>query len=178
MKTIPNKVILAFTLIGIICSCQSKNEADQPDPLSELISSNLLKDGTIDPKLLIGEWDCIKFAYTADGNEILKETALSGGKLTIPVASTPEKYLENRELLWCFGYINSCGLYCSLSGSSIKLELVYCTYVYVKPPHEEYDIRSALMNAYSFVIKGDELIFYFKGTEDKNLLILKKSDNP
>jgi len=170
------RTIIYLLIMIALCSCQSKHEADQPDPLSELISSNLTKNGMIDPELLIGEWACIAFAYTTDGNEISNETALSGGKLTIPVASTPKNYSENREDLWRLHYYNSYWWSCSLSGNSIKLTLLLYTKINVVP--EERDITVALKNAYSFVIKGDELIIYFTGVEDKNLLILKKNDNP
>ena len=46
------------------------------------------------------------------------------------------------------------------------------------PSHEEETLSTALMNAYSFVIKGDELIIYFTGAEDKNVLIFQKNDKP
>ena len=39
---------------------------------------------------------------------------------------------------------------------------------------EGYEVLNALMNAHSFVIKGNELIIYFTGVDNKNLLILKK----
>jgi len=39
---------------------------------------------------------------------------------------------------------------------------------------EVYDVLNALLNTYSFVIKGNVLIIHFTGVENKNLLILKK----
>jgi hypothetical protein len=36
------------------------------------------------------------------------------------------------------------------------------------------DVEFALKNTYGFIIKDDELIIYFTGEENKNLLIIKK----
>jgi hypothetical protein len=46
------------------------------------------------------------------------------------------------------------------------------TYAGILP--EEEDIANALENAYSFTIKDRELMIYFTGTEDVNLLISEK----
>jgi len=188
MKT--KNLILSISLISIlsvitVCSCQYTNETS--DPISDMISLNLSKDGKIDPELLIGEWDCIMFAYTADGCNILNETALScalwDGRLTIPVVPTPKDYIVNGDILWealwRFHYINSHHLSCSLSGNSIKLNLLFATKKYDEPEciKKEIDITTALKNAYSFVVKDNELIIYFTGVEDKNLLIFKKAIN-
>jgi len=40
-------------------------------------------------------------------------------------------------------------------------------------PNEE-EVRDVFRNAYSFVIKGEQLIIYFKNGNNKNLLILEK----
>ena len=184
---------VAVVILSIVCtmltwSCQSKNEAGQP--LSdELITSNLSIDGSINPELLIGEWDCIKFAYTADGSKISGAVAISEGRLTIPSVPTP---IENNGYEpWTLVREVSNRFICSLDGNLIKLRCIgYTSYLYIMPPHEMYDIILALENVYNFVIKGDDLIFYFTGIEkdltgenshyytekikNKNLLILKK----
>jgi len=167
------KKILKFTALCIAClsfiwSCQmNENEGSVQD---KLISSNLLKDGAIKPAFLIGEWDCIEFAYTSDGSQISNVSDISKGSLTIPYAPTPIG--QNLEDRWKLEHTNSHWFICSLDGKLIKLKLKGSTYV--NGPLEEVDLQEALMNVYSFVIKGNELIFYFTGNEDKNLLILKK----
>ena len=183
-----NGTVVAMCVVCmLVWSCQSKNEAGQP--LSdELITSNLSIDGSINPELLIGEWDCIKFAYTADGSKISGAVAISESRLRIPSVPTP---IENNDEPWILDLAISNRFICSLDGNLIKLRCIGSTsYLYIMPPHEMYDIILALENAYSFVIKGDILFFYFTGIEkyltgegrheytekikNKNLLILKK----
>jgi uncharacterized protein YcfL len=115
-----------------------------------------------DQTLLVGEWDCIKFAYTADGKTILDINTLSKGRLVIP----------NMEDKWVFVHTNEIFYDHSLSGNSIKLTMNGSTFI--NPPQEEIDICEALKNAYSFAIKDHELMIYFTGDDNKNLLILKK----
>ena len=119
--------------------------------------------GDIDPALLIGEWDCIKFAYIAEDEMISDVAVLSKGHIVIP-------NLENK---WKFVHMNEIFYNHSLSeGNLIKLTMSGSTFI--MPPQEEIDICEALENAYSFDIKNNELMFYFTGIENKNLLILKK----
>jgi hypothetical protein len=161
------KLLLIFSVLVGSFSCESINEADQP--LSdEQIAFNLSNNGENDPALLVGEWDCVKFAYTADGNKVSDVTEITKGRLEIPIVNHES---GNQWVLHC---VNSIWFDYSISNNLIELTLRGSTYVYVQPPHEEYDITTALMNAYSFVIKGNELIIYFTGVENKNLLILKK----
>ena len=88
------KVAVLALCVVFSWSCQNRNEADLHEPLSdELISFNLSESGNIDPELLIGEWDCVKFAYTADGKKISNVVAISQGRLTIP----NEPFIENIE---------------------------------------------------------------------------------
>jgi len=150
-----------------VAGCESSTSELLSD---ELISSNLSKDGEIDPELLIGEWDIIEFAYTADGKKISDVATLTGGRLSIPFAPTPKKYeAEDR---WRLSYFNSWWFICSLSGNLIKLQIMGSTYA-LGPP-EENEIVSALQNSYSYVIKGNELFIYFTKVDNKNLLILKR----
>ena len=163
-------MMLLLILLGNFSSCE-KNE---PKDGRDLISSNLLKTGSIESALLIGEWDCIKFAYTVDGNTILDVTTISNAILLIPVAPTPiEHEMEDR---WHLSCVNSNYFICSLSGNLVELQLLLkgSTYINVPDSHEENQILEALAKAYSFVIKDNELMIYFTGVENKNLLILKK----
>ena len=127
-------------------------------------------NGDVDSALLIGEWDCVKFAYTTDGSKISNVSNISKGNLTIPYAPTPTE--QNVEDRWRLNHTNSNLFICSLDGNLIELKLKGSTYA--GSPQEEQDICEALVNTYSFVIKGDELLFYFNGVKGKNLLILKK----
>jgi len=47
-------------------------------------------------------------------------------------------------------------------------------YEYTELTHEELKIHTAFEKAYSFIIRNNELIIYFTGIENINLLILKK----
>ena len=191
---------VVFTLLS--WSCKDRSEAGQLDPLSdEQISFNLSENGKTDPKLLIGEWDAVAFAYTADGNKISNRTSISKGKGRLIIPNEPfikniediesimddlEKDLNSR---WHFSCVNWYGFFClSTSGNVIEIIQRGSTFIYPIPPNIEYDLTCALKATHSFVIKGNELIFYFPKIEDDdlfsyftvieqnktNLLILKK----
>jgi len=165
---------IACTALSVITlsvwSCQNDSE-----PLSDhQISINLSKKGKNDPKLLIGEWDDVMFAYTADGKKIRNETELSLSTLTIPFAPTPKA--SDFEDQWRLSYVNSHFFDCSLSRNLIVLEHRGSTSYKVGEPPEFYEMFTALVNAYSFVVKGDELMIHFIGDKMKNLLILRKRD--
>jgi len=137
------------------------------DNLNDLITSNLSRKGVADPVLLIGEWDFAKYAYTEDGNVVSEVSTISGGYLKIVATK-----LINITDQWLFENANENFYDFSLSGNLVKLRFRRGTYA--MPPPEEVDIMTALKSAYSFVIIGDELLIYYTGKEDKNLLVLKK----
>ena len=149
MKTF--KWIIPVFSILLCWSCQNKGQLLS----DEQISINLLKSGEADTELLIGKWELVKFAYTADGKKISNVATVSGDSLSIPA-----------EYLW---YVSESTYTCSISGNLIELALS-STSIDVEPPHIKYDVMFALSCAYSFVIKGDELIIYFKRVEDEKLL--------
>jgi hypothetical protein len=125
----------------------------------EILSEN----GDVDPAPLVGEWDCIKFAYIAEDKTISNVVLLLKGHIVVP----------NMEDKWTFVHTNEIFYNHSLSeGNLIKLTMSGSTFI--MPPQEEIDICEALENAYSFSIKVNELMIYFIGVENKNLLILKK----
>ena len=182
-----SKLLLMF--LGIFLSCQTNDEDDQQltEPLSdEEISVNLVKKGKIDPTLLIGEWDLIKFAYTADGKKISDIAVISKVAIRrVDVNGSP----INRLIIYDYDSKDYDGidvpsgpwvfwpyyLHYSISGNLINY-LKEDSYIYVMDTFtdEGYDVLNVLMNTYSFVIKGKELIIQFTGEDDKNLLILKK----
>jgi len=142
-----------------------------------------------DPALLIGKWDCIKFAYTEDGKNISDVAYSLKGRLLIQPppdhCSMCDHDLGDLRVS-LGGCVNSIEYNCSLSDNLINFRCCLTTNVLVTTPHEEYDLKFALHCAYSFDIKGNELFIYFKGDdeslkdyfivkEDKNILILKKS---
>ena len=172
------KIIFASIMILFSVSCQMKNETENEDdhllsdPLSdEQISSNLAKNGEIDPELLIGEWDAIKFAYTADGEKILDVVSISSNSTLIMDNTTS----LNDELLGPFLF-KYCGYFYSRSNNLMSYldEKTACFAINISYSDVEIKIINALKNAYSYVIKDKELIIYFKGVENENLLIFKK----
>jgi len=146
-------------------------EMDERD--FDLISLNLAKQGSCDTVLLCGTWDIVAFAYTEDGNNISNITAISKGRLSVPVAITPIKNDPSNR--WQLLHSNYNWYICSILNYFIKFQLRGSTYAYAPP--EEVEIMIALTNAFSFVLKdkGKELVIYFKGDENKNLLILEKN---
>ena len=222
MKTkIVKLIMLLLILPGSFSSCKEKEPNDKHD----LISSNLLKMGSVESALLIGEWDIIKFAYTADGKKISNQAVIPidpfydiewiashNGisieeaidilrpkfKIPDPPITPPEDewhywddvnehWVINPNVLWHLYACNSSTWTCSLSGNLINIKACGSTSKLCTTSSEN-DIWFALTNAYSFVIRGNELIIYFTGIEklDKiqkkefqilenyNLLILKK----
>ena len=218
MKLKTLKLLILFFLAASVARCSDETTELLSD---EQISSNLLlmgdDDGSVDPALLIGEWNIVKFAYTADGNKISNITDITVDsrydieliashngisideaidivrpKLLIPayniewIASQRGISIDEvtEELLnqfgketsmndiWGLSAGNSSSWICSLSGNLINLTCCFSTTV--RPTDLGEVIIDAFSNAYSFVIKGDELIIYFAGDKKKNLLISKK----
>ena len=135
------------------------------------ITLNLAKNGEFDPKLLIGEWDFIKFAYTADGKEItdVAEKPYPNSDLLI---FGPTNELEKPIQSWLFGCSSQWRVYYEIFPPNlIKLSPSQTQFDNYSSPEDDAMV-SVLNNAYSFVIKDDELIIYF--TRYKNLLISKK----
>jgi len=178
--------ILSMMMTLLFWSCQNNNE---DDPLSdEQISFNLSENGKNDPELLIGEWEAIAFAYTADGKKITDRTAISNARLIIPSKYKFSDY--NGTDLWELNVLNTYWFTCLISDNLINLKVFLVTYVLVAFPHVEHDLGYAFANACSFVINGNELILHFPKIEDKNilfsytviknknLLIFKKNDKP
>ena len=157
-------------MIILLCySCKNALETDQLQS-DESISLNLSNGGEVDYELLVGEWDLINFAYTKDGKKISDASIISKGCFTIPYVPTPiDSKVDERCRL---DHTNSIWFICSIYGNLIKFDPQGSTYILA--PQEENEIVEALSNVYSFVIKGNELIVYFTGVKNKNLLILKK----
>jgi hypothetical protein len=144
-----------------------KNAADE---LNELITSNLSKKGVATPALLIGDWDFITYAYTEDGITISDVPSKPKGLLLIKGTKA-----NSFKIQWEFKYENTFYYECYLSGCLVELPSRGSTLIHVPDEREnEVDLATAIRNAYSFVIIGDELIIYYTGKEDKNLLVLKK----
>jgi len=166
---------MLLILAGHFFSCNSKNEVDQP--LSdEQISFNLSKNGLIDPTLLIGEWEISRFSYTADGNKILNVAAISSNSTVTAVDTYPSSNFTNEEELLGPLLFMHCGFFYAKTGNLIDFlqERFVCYAINVQYTIDEINVFDALKSAYSFVIKGNELIIYFTEAENKNLLILKK----
>jgi hypothetical protein len=164
---------IVMVLAGVFFSCQSRNEADKP--LSdEQISFNLSKNGENAPALLIGEWDCVKFAYTADGNKIRDVAYLSSNSAVIATYIYPGFSYEDEPLGPLL--FKNCSYFYSMTGNLINYiqERSPCYAIIEQYTDDEMSVSDALRNTYSFVIKGNELIIHFTGEKNKKLLILKK----
>jgi len=172
-------VLMLCAVCTLFCwSCQNRNEADQPlpEPLSdEEISFNLSENGKTDPDLLIGEWDATAFAYTADGKKVSNLATISDCPVRIVNTFL---WHEDDELLDHEFSVNFkiCSYPYSRSGNKIKYirERSACFAINVPWTNVEMKVDNSLKNAYSFVIKGNELIIFFTEAKDNNLLIFKK----
>ena len=192
-KSFERKQKVAAIALCVACvlfgwSCQNRNEVDLPEPLSdEEILLNLSKSGNFDPELLIGEWDCVRFAYTADGRNISDVVEISKGRLTIP----NEPFIKNRfniendwerirKSQWSLDCLNWYGFFCLSLGKNI-IEFVQNGYTFAgtPTPHVEHDLTYAIRTARSYVIRGNELLFYFQKIDDGNLVsnfeVIKKN---
>jgi len=180
--------LLSFFLLFVGWSCQMTDEQtidDDPiteDDLSksyELIASNLSKKGSHNLELLEGDWRFVSLAYTEDGNVCMDVVYLSPEKLLSKGVMKITKY-DYLSVPWFFWpYF----LYYSFSDNLMLAKednlSAYSYILRVFDDHKaELEILDALMNAYSFVIRDDELIIQFTGLKKTNLLIYKKETPP
>jgi len=191
MKTKNVIIAIVLFLVGSFSACC--NEEGQRNK-HDIISSNLLRNGSVDTNLLVGEWNIAWFAYTTDGKKISNRTeipidptldiewiASQNGisiteavemvrpRLTIPFKEQNDVVCEG---LWTVSVCNtSCWDY-SINNNLINLELFGSTLKNCPYPAED-EVFRALSNAHSFVVRNDELIIYFTGVENRNLLIFK-----
>ena len=112
----------------------------------------------IDPRLLVGEWDCAKFANKMKNGTIVDISVISAGHLIIP------NWKDWHQ--WIFVYVNDIYFHHFLSEGNL-IKLIMCGSTYARVPPEEGDICEALRSTYSFDIKGNELMIYFTETENK-----------
>jgi hypothetical protein len=173
------------------------------DPIlsDDEITFNLSQNGSNDPDLLIGIWELVEFAYTADGKKITNSRAIADVTLSFPERYKFIRISDDDSLMYNPTHLFDCDdvplgvtrwftfvtnyLFYIISADLITY---WCGYAYLVDRHitdEGYNVLSALRNAYSFVSKDNELIVYFKHKEDpryfdfkgdENLLILKKSE--
>jgi hypothetical protein len=140
------------------------------------IAYNLSKEGTFDAELLVGQWQFVRFAYTADGYEIFDRYALLSGMLTIPTVSVSTQEVDGDMGLserWMLTLCASDWFIWSLDGYFLNLELRGSEFLYC-PQVKIQETLAAFPKAYSFIIRGNELFIHYVGDENKNLLILKK----
>ena len=174
-------ILIAICLTATACK-ENKEPDDEPISIHDLITANLLKQGTAAHELLTCDWVCVKFAYTEDGNTIVDGEDISQGIVKIPDIENVWLYYSNA------GYHFDCLLNDNLINFTYDENRESYTrvayhdestynefFVSPQPPTigEMADIFYALSNAYSFVIIEDELIIYFTGVNDKNLMVLK-----
>ena len=169
--------VFCMMILSVACftSCTSRNNSEIEGELliGEWDTSCTSCNNSEIEGELIGEWDAIKFAYSEDGINISDVVKIESAELVIPVAQTisecefydPEIGMRSSES-WSLHCINGSCWLCSISGNSIKFTLCGTTKIGIPNPHEEWDIYWAFQHAYSFVIKGNELMIFFKGDDD------------
>ena len=174
---------IALCILFTNCGNQGTEEYDtkENEMDHDMISSNLLEIGdalSFDPNLLIGEWESVKFAYTLDGNKISNVANISNCQITIADAILwyEDDELPDHEI---FLYFKVCSYAYSRSGNNgnnIKFihEKSACFAIEVPWTNDEMEVDKALRNVYYFVFINNELIIYFTGDKNKNLLIFKK----
>jgi len=233
------QILKFITILLILSGNFSLCEGKEPKSKQDLISSNLLKTGSVEPALLVGEWNFIMFAYTDDGENISNQavipidsvyydieriasyhgisidSAINRVRPWLKIPNPPITFPENEwktehealfwylpippanrnsghgPLSWRLHACNTSLWSCSLSGNLIKLKAHDSTAKECSKSIAK-DIRFALLNAYSFVIRDDEFIIFFTGVkkfyenfytiqekkfkilENHNLLILKR----
>jgi len=183
---------LLLTLAISVMGCnKDENKSVIPKLSDEQITLNLAEHGKNDIELLVGEWNVTKFAYTMDGKRISNVKDISNlgfennpadkgflawytiqitdGDVALMISDAPSGLFGPLT----FGTQNH---FYSISGNSINFSRFSDNQyaINLKETDDVYDVLFALKNTYSFVIKGKELIIYFTGIENKNLLILKK----
>ena len=180
-------ILLAVCLIGM-AACENKEPKDK-----QIIASNLLNKGSVDTALLVGEWELVKFAFTIDGNtisdvatisDVVNDMMLNYISINVPneeyVLSLcdiePQLCTYDLSSIWTFSFCYSY-LFYSVSENLTSFIISYFPYmVNIILTDDGNDVMNALKNAYSFVIRSDELIIHFTGVKNKNLLILKKRE--
>ena len=123
---------------------------------------------------LVGEWELVKFAYTLDGKKFLNESIISkhtNSTINISDAIDSEWTSHNLSI-----YFKVCNYAYLKSGNLIQYnqEMTACYSILVPWIDDEIKVSNALQNAYKFSIKGNELMIYFTGENNKNVLIFKK----
>ena len=150
---------------------------EQPD--DEVIASNLSKKGSHDLELLLGEWECIKVAYTEDGYTISDVAPIDIEKLKSQGLITIFNFDQNEDFFCYPYYLNFSVSDNRLQFSEYEFEVVPGARFNLFCEHEkDLEIIDFMMNMYSFVIRDDELLVHFTGIEEKNLLIFKKKTYP
>ena len=183
------KLVLIIYVLVWNFSCENIFDDEYNNKLlsKEEIADNLAKKGKNSADLLVGEWRLIKFAFTSDGKKISKEISVSQRT----ILKVPSEFIFTNDefdetVWWSIGVINTCWFFCSIEENLIKMESKKASLVYVEPPHLEFGVFNALSEAYSYIIRGDELLIHYSFIEDehklstypllknKNLLIFKK----
>ena len=154
---------------------------DFPSSFFDDIAFNLSKEGSSDPALLVGKWDCIRYAYTEDGKTISNSESFPFNYY-FEIGDEVSKNLASTSWIWTFSNESTIFLvHYALSPdfNLIKINAYQMTFnLLVLEMYEmiygENGIVTNLFNACSYVIKGDELFIYFTGSKQNNLLIFKK----
>ena len=174
--------ILCIVCMLFVWSCKNKSEADQPLS-NEEISANISINGEVASEFLFWLWDIKAFAYTADGikfKNFVDITSNTSLYITDHQFSYGEENDDKNDFVYDQQFISlhfkSCSYVYSMSGNFINFiqKFSECFLILVQYTDEDIMVINALKSAYSCAVKDNQLIIYFTGKEDKNILILQK----
>ena len=193
-----NSIGLIPIMILIFLSCQTERSGYNDiisNDLQEIVVDNpeisgsegentnpLIGEDDHSWKKILSEWEPIKFAYSANG-ENYEDISVIPNNIAKPFNEMAKRitvYEGNagftvNELTTITCRFSTEYYFYSISNNLIKLtDFRNPLYVDIHYTDEAFDIMCALRNVYSFVIKGNELFVYFTGLKDKNILIFKK----
>jgi hypothetical protein len=162
MKNIVSKIVAVVLLLTGIISCSNKGES--------------ISDVEIDIEDIMGTWEVFEFAHTANGNKISSVHDLPPFLVTF--TETPPFYLEDEVLKSDFfmGFkVCNYALSQASNGTRFMIDMHHCDLtLFVGWTDDCIEIDKSLSNAYSFAIKDEQLFIHFKGSKNKNLLILNR----
>ena len=176
-----NDIIISFDENGITKTFILELSMTQPLKAIDYCDYDLYYSHKSNPERLLGVWELVKFAYTPGGNVITDVAEISNGTLAIMYIPPERPQYGMYGYQWWFSGRNEYMYEFSFSGNMIELAVNHFFSRYpdfpLPPSPEEVELENAIKNAHNFVIKDDELIIFFAGIENKNVLILKKISN-
>lgn len=156
MKAKTTLLLLASCLLLVFASrCKDKDETSS-------LCKKLLKQGTANPELLIGEWRFESFSHTKDGVNFIEKGKIDKGKIVITDSAT----------IWLTHTNEYRYIYEIISSNKIKIHLNGSTFI--NPPDEEIYITEVFDKAICYSIHNNVLYLHFSEAGEQNILVLNK----